>query len=132
MNTVLLYGPREDIDTTNILLAALRSVSKSALLITAKSVSLVPKGAESPDFVVIDDPGIDNICIDGAILLFKRHTVLSAAGIPPACCAICDPDDHVPIEMLSREHIQTVTCGLSQKDTVTFSSLGADSAQVSL
>ncbi len=133
MNTVFMYGTEESSETINILFSAIRSVHSSALHISRETVSLIPLKTKNPEFLVIDNPSIENIHTHGGIVLFGKHApIRHHIDIPSAYFAVVDSENKNAANMLRVDGIQTVTCGLSQKDTVTFSSLDNDRAVVSL
>ena len=51
---------------------------------------------------------------------------------PPGATVIVSSEDENTLRLLARAGAQTIVCGLSSKDTVTFSSRSEDSAVVSL
>lgn len=133
MDTVLLCGPEKESEITDVLLSAIRSVKASALLVTAKSLSLLPPDAGKADFLILDDTGLRNLRIDKGIAVFKKGITASFnIEIPKNFVAVADPTDSDAIPALRRNEVRTVTCGLSMKDTLTFSSMDSERAVVSL
>jgi hypothetical protein len=137
MNTILMCGSENGIETVNMLFAAIRSAHYGAIHINDDSVSIIPPKVVTPDFIVIDSKVIKNVHTQGGIALFRKHVPARqnrayALEIPPAFFAVIDSDSSEAADMLRGDGIQTITCGLSQKDTVTFSSLENDRAVVSL
>lgn len=133
MNTILMCGTENGTETINMLFAAIRSAHCSVFHICEESVSIIPPKAKAPEFIVIDNQRIKNVHTQGGIALFKKHVPQRQhIEIPPAFFAVIDSDNSEAADMLRGDGIQTVTCGLSQKDTVTFSSLENDRAVVSL
>ncbi|HEX3025647.1 MAG TPA: hypothetical protein VHR42_00230 [Clostridia bacterium] len=136
MNTVLLYGSEKNARTGIALFAAIRAVGCSALHVTPKSISMIPPGNRAPDFLILEFTEIPELIVGNGLVLFEQESGLSLfqkqPEIPVGFTAVVDPDNADAIEMLQRNSMQTVTCGMSQKDTVTFSSLDSDRAVVSL
>lgn len=133
MNTVIMCGAQDGNETVNVLFSAIRSCGYSALHVCDKSVSMIPPGAQAPDFIVIDNQHIKNVHTNKGIALFKNRVKQKVElDIPPSFYAVIDSDNSEAVNMLRGDGIQTVVCGLSQKDTVTFSSLENDRAVVSL
>lgn len=133
MNTVFMYGSEMGFETINMLFAAIRSVHSCALHVGKETVSLIPMKARNPDFIVIDNPSITNVHTPGGIVLFRKQAPMKQhIDIPSAYFAVVDSENRNAAGMLRNDGIQTVTCGLSQKDTITFSSLDSDRAVISL
>lgn len=128
-----MYGSESGPETVNMLFSAIRAVHLSAVHISEDTVSLIPEKAKDPDFLILDNPNISNVYIPGGIVLFREHTFpRQHIDIPSAYFAIVDSENREAAKMLHNDKIETVTCGLSQKDTVTFSSLDSDRAVISL
>lgn len=133
MTTILMCGSENGTDTINTLFAAIMASDLSAFHICEESVAIVPPKAKTPDLIVIDNKKIKNVHTQGGIALFRKHVPRGEhIEIPPAFLAVIDSDNGEAADILRGDGIQTVTCGLSQKDTVTFSSLENDRAVVSL
>ena len=133
MTTILMYGTENGTQTVNTLFSAIRAAHYSAFHLCEESVSIIPPKAKAPDYFVIDNKTIKNVHTGGGIALFRKHVPQRQhIEITPAFFAVIDSDNSEAADMLRGDGIQTVTCGLSQKDTVTFSSLGSDRAVVSL
>lgn len=131
MNTILMCGTEDGTETTDILLAVIEAAHLGAVYISEKTVLTVPPQAESPDFIIIDSEKIENLNIQKGVALFRGH-MPRHKRIPQDFIAVIDSDSMEAADILRGDGIQTVTCGLSQKDTVTFSSLESGSAVVSL
>ena len=111
----------------------MRSARCSAFHLGEEAVAAVPPKADTPDFFIVDNTRIKNLHTNGGIVLFKKSVQRDTCmRIPPAFIAVIDSDNSEAADVLLEDGIQTVTCGLSQKDTVTFSSLENDRAVVSL
>lgn len=133
MNTIIMCGSENGPETINVLFSAIRSVHSSAVHISEDTVSLIPEKAKNPDFLIIDNPNLMNVHIPGGIVLFREHTSpRQHIDFPSAYFAVVGSDNREAAKMLRSDRIQTITCGLSQKDTVTFSSLDNDRAVISL
>lgn len=133
MNPIVLYGSENDDEITCVLLAALRSLRIGVLHIGAKSITLLPPNTPAPSILLLDDGCVHTVQMDDCILIFKHRCIGQAAMQPPrACAAVLESDNDDAVAMLQARRIPTVTCGLSQKDTVTFSSHEPGTAVVSL
>jgi hypothetical protein len=134
MNTVLLYGNGKDNQITNTLLGTIRASGSSALHITNKSVAMIPPSSKQPDYLVLDNPSMQYIQLTKGIVIFKQGISFHQNGfnLPKEFLAIVDPENDDAVLMLKKSCMQTITCGMSQKDTFNFSSIGQEKAVVSL
>ena len=133
MVTVLLCGSEKDAEITNILLAAIRSADASALHITAKTVSMLPPDAQNADFLVIDNANIQGAHMEKGVIVFKQEIKgCLELDLPAGFIAVTESDNDTAIKILQKNALQTVTCGLSQRDTLTYSSLDSEKAVISL
>ena len=133
MTTVFLYGTDKETETTDVLLSSIRSLKASALLITSKAISMLPPDVSQVDYLILDNANIQTIHIDKGILIFKKEIGSDIEyEIPEEFVAITEPDNEKAIKILQKNSLQTVTCGLSQRDTLTFSSLDTGKAVISL
>jgi len=132
MVTVLLCGSEKDIEVTNMLIAAIRSINASLLHITAKTVSMLPPDAVESDFLILDNAGIHDIHMMNGIVVFKSElSSYAEMDIPAGFIAVTDSENDKAIEILQKYSLRTVTCGLSQRDTITYSSLDSERALIS-
>ena len=133
MNTVLLYG-KKDSDLELVLFETIRAVHYSILHITGNTISLIPPQAVQPDFLVIDNFFVPNLLITKGIVVFKQGISVFQKGIdiPQDYIAVVDPENEEAIAMLKKNSMRTVTCGMSAKDTITYSSIDPECAIVSL
>jgi hypothetical protein len=134
MNTVLLYGNEKDNQITNTLFGTIRALGLSALHITNKSIAMIPPSAKQPDYLIIDHANMDYIQLAKGIVICKQGISIYQNGLnlPKEFFAIVDPENIDAVQMLKKNCMQTITCGLSQKDTFNFSSIGLEKAVVSL
>lgn len=134
MIPVLLYGSGRDTAITNSLVRAFRAVHASVLHITSKTLSLMPTNAPHADFLLLDNCGIQDLQVKNGVTVFRQELsgFTEESAIPHDFVAVADPLNEQAVSILRNRNIRTVTCGLSQKDTVTFSSLDSDRAVISL
>jgi hypothetical protein len=133
MVTVLLCGSEKQAEMINVLLAAIHALKASSLYITARTVSLLPPDANHVDFILIDNANIHDIHTDKGIVLFEREiTGYTEIDLPENFIAIVEPDNSKAIDILKKKSLRTVTCGLSQRDTLTYSSIETERAVISL
>lgn len=132
MVTVLLYGPEKDTQMAEVLLAAIRSAGCCALHMKGKMLSMIPPGADTPDFLIIDSEIPPELQVGKVILIFKQNhpNIYQHIEISNDYIAVLDSSDAGAKKMLEKSGMQAVTCGMSQKDTVTFSSIKADNAVI--
>lgn len=116
-----------------MLLAALRSLHIGVLHITAQALTLSPPGVSNVSCLLLNDGQIRSVQLDHSILLFKgNNSGLGSISLPKAHAAVLDPENEEAAALLRVHHVPIVTCGLSQKNTVTFSSRTPTTAVVSL
>jgi hypothetical protein len=134
MNTVVLYGNEKDNQITNTLLGTIRALGLSALHITNKSIAMIPPSSKQPDYLILDNSGMEYIQLAKGIVIFKQGISFYQNGLnlPKEFFAIVDPENNDAVLMLKKSCMQTITCGMSQKDTFNFSSIGQEKAVVSL
>ena len=135
METVLLYGADEEGKIRDTLLAALRAASPEVgvLHMAPKSLAMFPPEAQTPGFLVVEDAPMAYIRMPrGVAVLCPGVTTRRGSRIPSGFCAVVDPGSEGAIRLLLKNGVETVTCGLSPKDTITFSSIGQEHAVVAL
>ncbi len=133
MNPVVLYGSEKDGETSCLLLSALHNLGQPVLHLTAQTAALLPPGAKQVSFLLADDCQLRSLLMAGGILLFRENCeTLGDIELPRAAAGVLDPENERAAALLRAAHIPAVTCGLSQKNTVTFSSRTPDSTVVSL
>lgn len=134
MHTVLLYGSDKDRLIKNTLLGTIRSAGCSILQIAGKNVSMIPPHVRDPDFLLLDNADINSFHINKGAVVFMPDIPVFKNNFhaPEHFYAIVDPSNEEAIEIIRKNNMQAITCGLSQKDTFTFSSIDQDKAVVSL
>jgi hypothetical protein len=134
INTLLLYGNEKDNQITNTLLGTIRASGLSALHITNHSVAMIPPSSKQPDYLVLDNATMQYIQLAKGIVIFKQGISYYQNGLnlPKEFFAIVDPQNEGALSMLQKSCMQTITCGMSNKDTFNFSSIGQEKAVVSL
>ena len=100
-------------------------------------IEVNPPGCDSPKYMMFqtDTPTL----IDGAAPLFMIFKDSFEAGALPAfkdtipCkCVIIDPQNEKSVNLMSKSDVCAVTCGMSEMDTLTYSSINSESITVSL
>lgn len=95
------------------------------------SQSLLPALPE--DFLIHNSPDSQWPFSEQSILLCKRHfSSPEPFPIPPAAIGLLSSDNLPAADFIKSLGIKAVTCGMSTRDTLTFSSLEADRAVLCL
>lgn len=133
MNAVFLYGEDGDSAVSETLFAAVRAAGSSALRVTGRLVAADPVDAADPEYLVFDHFPAQNAALGGGIAVFGACVgeLPDFLCIPNNYFAVFDAENNSG-EIFQKNCRQTVPCGLSQKNTVTFSSIGNDTAVVAL
>lgn len=141
MVTVMICGAHNDTSLADALLAGCSSLGATAACITQRSVSRVPPDAGSCDFLLLDSVAVRSINIENGIAIFKSNmncgdatqdADVSGLMLPTGFTAVVEPENEPAIEIIRRSRVQAITCGLSQADTLTFSSIDTGNAVISL
>ena len=81
----------------------------------------------------IDADGLQNIDLEGAaVVLGPKAKLLKTSRIASGCYIVADSANAKQLAWLSGKNLKTISCGLSQKDTLTVSSRKEESCAVSL
>ncbi len=130
MNTVVLCGAEEGQETVHTLFDVLHAAGFGVLYVTERSASFLQPAADA-DFLVLDNPSLREVNAPCGVALFRAQAPEKRPRLPAGFFAVVDSDDPVAAA-LGNAGFGTVLCGHSQKDTVTFSSIGSENAVVSL
>lgn len=133
MYTVYICGDNSKAETAKILTATIKAAEYGFVHIKDNSVSVCPSINGLESFVIIESDRIEKINADCPIVLFNEGSY-NAKNILTAknYTSIIDTDsEKAPLELLA-EGVKTITCGLSSKNTVTFSSFENECAVISL
>lgn len=88
---------------------------------------------DSPDILLLNCSHIVNVSAPNSIIIFKESfSSKNKLGNISGCYAVAPSENNFALSVLSGKGLSSVTCGLSEKDTVTFSSFTDNSAVVSL
>lgn len=133
MKPFILYGSGKDQDVSYLLLAAMHSLNLNVLHLTAQALTLLPPTAPDVSCLLLDDGQLRSVQMEHCVLIFKTNcSGLSGITLPKTHAAVLAPENDPAASLLKEHHIPIVTCGLSQKNTVTFSSRTPATAVVSL
>lgn len=82
---------------------------------------------------VIDSDNLENLDSDNIIIIFKnKANIKNIKYISNNSIAIINTNNIKNIEILCNLHLKVITCGFSQKDTITFSSNSLDNCVISV
>lgn len=133
MVTVLFCGTEKGTETKDVLLSVIRSLGASALHVTSKSVSLLPPDANQADFLILDNTNIQQLHADSGVVIFRKELNNNLIpDIPENFIAVMESENEKAVQLVKKYALQTVTCGLSQRDTLTFSSISPEKSVISL
>lgn len=134
METVLLYGQDKGCELADTLFGAVRAAGCTALHVAFHSVSIIPPGTEAPEFLVLEQDTVPEMHVGSGVLVFKPGVAAFRRDfcVPGGFSAVVDPLNEDAVRLLQKCCLQTVTCGMSLRDTLTFSSIGGETAVVSL
>lgn len=133
MHPFILYGSDKDQDIPYMLLAAMHSLHLSVLHLTTQALTLLPPNAPDVSCLLLDDGQVRSVQMEHSIFIFKSHCCgLGDITPPKAHAAVLNPENEQAAALLKSRQVPIITCGLSHKDTVTFSSRSPTTALVSL
>ena len=85
------------------------------------------------DLLILETDKLSNIELSDAIIVFDENCMPSQElRINGNCICLAASDNHNLLKILSGSHAKVITCGMSPKDTFTYSSKGEASIAVSL
>jgi len=87
---------------------------------------------ESPELILCDLGSFQSVDADKVIVVCKSLKSLNVELKGAAAVAVVDSSDEHLLAQVSHTRLPAITCGLKSKDTITLSSIGADSAVVDL
>lgn len=99
--------------------------------LTALSEDGICSVGHGKNMMLFSLPSLSNCRSDHCISILTPHVKLSAQ-LPAGITVIAASDDERQLKSLAKAQIPVITCGLSSKDTFTFSSKEEESAVVAL
>lgn len=133
MYPIILYGSDKSQEIPIALLTAFHHLNTGVLHLTNRTAALQPSTPSSVPYLLIEDGTSYSIQMEHCILIFKDNiTNFSQNTLPKACAAILEADNRTAAAILQAHHIPILTCGLSPKNTITFSSRTPEKAVVTL
>ncbi len=129
MITIILYGEKEEKNLTRIFAKNLKQ-NYQVHEVAESEIKTEGKGKE---LLLFDTANFSNVNGGPAILIVKPGADLSGlSNVSGNVTALADSNCPDQLVKLAEKKIRTVACGLSSKDTVTFSSFHENRVSVSL
>lgn len=122
----ILLSKKHNGKTEQFLLHTLRN----HFSVTALSGNRITHGGQGQEALFLTLPTLKGCCMKNAVLILEPGMPVS--GMPEGITVIVSSEETQQLKALSTSPVQTITCGLSSKDTVTFSSNSEDTAVISL
>lgn len=130
MTTIMLCGKKSDASFAEALLPAL-ALYGGVQYYNGERLALF--GMEPVRFLVYDCEKIPKVELEKGILLFKNSFDSDGqAHIPSKFICVLEPKNTHAAEMLQGSDVAAVTCGTSQKDTISIAGLQEGSAVLSV
>lgn len=130
MLTIVVVGKKSDKKTVKFIARAL-SPQFSILYIGNDKIQGHPSGHY--DFLIYETEKLVPITSENAVIIFKSHSIPQTCQPSlDGCYAVVDSDDEDATELSRQMGLRVITCGLSSKDTFTYSSFTSDSSVVCL
>ena len=127
--TVFLAGNPDDSSMSAYFMDRL----KNNFTITYLNNGLVRQIGKGPEILLIEEEKIISENINNAVIVFKRDcTPLLSGKFLKQNTVIISSYDKSNLKKISGQNIETITCGSSPKDTVTYSSSDDETIVVSL
>ncbi|MBC8570096.1 hypothetical protein [Zongyangia hominis] len=130
MFTIVIVGKKSDKKTVRFLMHAL-SPKFSLLFLDGDKVTGDPGGHY--DFLIYETEKLIPVDCENSLIIFKSHAApVETHGPFDGCYAVVDSDDEDAASLVQKLGLMVITCGLSSKDTFTYSSFTSDSSVVCL
>ncbi|MBC8536837.1 hypothetical protein [Feifania hominis] len=135
MKTILLVGRRADQKIGRLLLDFLSGHEKQFLYLTDDGFRVPREGLACIDYLIYDgDDGQSLAAFPKDLVVVKNRVeprVVTAALTGAADgIAVVDSKNAQALAMLSERGLHTISCGMTGKDTLTYSSVATDEATV--
>jgi hypothetical protein len=128
MTVVYTVGKSTDKTLEEIILSQL---TKSYRVTYIKNKSLVQAGI-GYEIVVADSSEIKSLYIPECIIIMKSDGAVPQIPFPEKSIIIANSECTSQLVALKNSRLNVITCGISEKDTLSYSSLTADSMVISL
>jgi hypothetical protein len=124
MTVVSVIGKSTDKCLEEIILSQL---SKSYRVTYIKNKSLVQNG-QGYDIVVADSTELKSLYIPECIIILKNDGLVPTIPLPEKSIVIVNSENTEQLMALKNTSLTVITCGSSEKDTLCYSSITADSS----
>lgn len=129
MAVIVVYGDGNDHEVAETLLDALQEYGGAVHVQNGK----IKARQKSSEHLVYETDTLPALDLPHGIVVFKsRCAHEGAAHLPDTVTAVIDPDNTDALAIVRDAQVGTLTCGMSQKDTLTYSSFLTGGAMVSL
>ena len=129
MIRIIVLGKNSDSSITR---ALLRSLGKKICIEAFGEFGSVRTRHSSPDAILIDTESIAKIDECSTILIFKKDFCGKLPKISSKCTAVLDESNTALLNSLIKMPFPSICCGLSQRNTLTVSSMQSGDAVISL
>ncbi|MCL2036183.1 MAG: hypothetical protein FWG83_02200 [Oscillospiraceae bacterium] len=128
MGIVCIIGKSTDRVLEEIILSRL---SKTYRVTYIKNKSLVQAG-KGYEIIVSDFTELKSLYLPECIIIMKNDGVVPAIPLPEKSIIIVNSDNTDQLIRLKNTNLNVITCGVNDKDTLSYSSSGADCIVTSL
>lgn len=132
MITVSLFGSADTPKTAATMMSVFSAANCGVACIKEKEIIINSPKDGNADFLIIEKKRANFTATSGIALFTGKTLNNKRIIIPPEFVAVIDCENTDAAEMLAKNGVCTISCGLSSKNTVTFSSHENDRAVVSL
>ena len=131
MIPIILYGEKND---TSISIRLCRVLQRNGGVLHICDGNITEYSIGTPNFLIYETDDIENFNSSSGILLFKtsQNSNTQKAALSDRIISIVESDNVAALKMLKDNGSDTVTCGMSSKDTITLSSIGENIAVLSI
>lgn len=129
MKIIVILGDSSDRETRDILLETIQDQKVPGIFISDSDLHVILKN-HNPKFLLLDTLQIPASLEPDLIIIKEGYR--SRFPFPEGTKLVVDSNNTYIAEKLKDQNNDTVTCGLSAKDTITFSSINADHCAISL
>jgi hypothetical protein len=127
MTTVFLIGERDDIGLESLIKGNLNTYS-----VTFVKGSTVSRFGKGYNLLVLDTPHLDFTELNECIVVMKDFGEVPTAQLPEKSIVIANSDNTEQLERLESMGQQVISCGKSNRDTFSYTSLTYDGIVISL
>lgn len=129
MVRIIVLGKRSDSSITRVLK---RSLGRKMCVEAFSEFEFSRIGKGDPDVILIDTEKVAKIDSRDTILIFKKGYCGKIPEISSKCTAVLEESNTALLNSLLKLPFSAICCGLSQRNTLTVSSMQSNEAVVSL